>query len=113
MLAKFKRVRVVGVGFYDIEGQKFYFADFHDPSGREPVIRFGISKEVPVDDVEKLRAEVEGDHVVRLDLDCDVSNDTKVVTGTNRTVSKHKVSVLHFQQSMAVAPITELGAEAA
>ncbi|MBA3842200.1 MAG: hypothetical protein H0X39_06225 [Actinobacteria bacterium] len=111
MLCKFKRVRVLGVGHYDFNGAKYYYLDLHDPNGRDtPSVRFSVTAEIPGDELVRLGEQVDGDQVVRLDLDCEISSETKVIKGTDRNVVRHKVQVQHFQAAEQLQAVAEFPA---
>jgi hypothetical protein len=97
MLARFENVRVLEIGAYDIQGadpDALRWIDVYDPDGREKVIRFGVSRDVPPFQL------AFGDMV---DLVCDVSNETRVLKGTDRTYVRHNVRIQHVQAAAGAA----------
>src|SRR5579864_5367733 len=91
MLAEFKRQRVLALGAWNIDGAEYRYLDLYDPTGRDSqTVRFGIAK-----DVEELHLGF-GDEV---DLVCEISNEQKVVKGTDRVIARCKVVIQSVAQA--------------
>jgi hypothetical protein len=84
MLGHSQNVRVLEVGAYDIDGTSWPWIDLYDPEAREKVLRMSVDPEVALDGV------TFGDVV---DLAYEVSNETKVLKGTDRTYVRHNCRV--------------------